>query len=356
MWLLRQLLSPALVLVGHGALTLAATALPMAKLFDVVTDSSLNGNCAAYSTATLDQLASDALKLAEAGSKACDSYVAADPAMVRLFDAFFQGTDATAVAGMKLWYDYVSNWLQNGGVLSGRTKLPLLFCGDHSIRQTMSSPLRDDDGNTHQNAQKTGDTLIVQDSYMKDWWKQVAVAQQVVLTAVYPYWDPQQLVYFFDQKKGSSVTDYQCADDSLGYTIAQGRGSVTLCTSSFSAGGNLGSVAPSPIPAKDFVNGNPPSNQAAQPIDDIMPGAATLFHELLHLFSENKFVPSTGEEYNAWRIMGKMVRDDNTYFTGDNSVDNAESYTFVAGAAYYTQNMPSNGKVVEYYTGYCSTQ
>ena len=101
MWLLRQLLSPALVLVGHGALTLAATALPMAQLFDVVTDSTLNGNCAAYSTATLDQLASDALKLAEAGSKACDSYIASDPAMVRLFDAFFQGTDATAVAGMK---------------------------------------------------------------------------------------------------------------------------------------------------------------------------------------------------------------------------------------------------------------
>ncbi|PYI08078.1 hypothetical protein BO78DRAFT_311669, partial [Aspergillus sclerotiicarbonarius CBS 121057] len=224
----------------------------------------------------------------------------------------------------------ISNWLQNGGPLSGRTTQPLLFCGDHSIRQTMSTALRDANGNTHQNAQKTGDTLIIQDTYMKDWWKQIAAAQQVTLTAVYPYWDPQQLVYFFDQKKGSSVTDYQCAEDSLGYTITQSRGSVTLCKSSFSSGGNLGSVAPSPIPAADFVNGNPPSNKVSQPIDDIMPAGATLFHELLHLFSESKFVPDVGEEYNAWRIMGKVVRDDNTYFTGDNAVDNAESYTFVA--------------------------
>ncbi|PWY69773.1 hypothetical protein BO70DRAFT_432419 [Aspergillus heteromorphus CBS 117.55] len=326
----------------------------MASLFDVVTSTTINGNCAQY-TSKLDQLVTDALKLAKAGVQACDDYQKADPVAERLLDAFFQKPTTADVQSAKSWYEYLEYWLENGGPLTGRTQKPLLFCEDHSQRVTMSTPMRDAQGQINPNPNGKGSYLIKDDPKMVAWQKSIATSLQVAVSDVYPYWDKTQLLYWMDEAKGTAL-QYQCAQNSLGYTNSQAseRGAVTLCPSSF-APGTLGSVAPVPVTLASYKANNNYPPTPNQPINDIMPAAATFFHELLHLFTDMGFVPSVGEEYNAWAIMGTMARANNQpLFTGSDSISNAESYTFVAGAAWYAQNMPYNGQVVEYYTGWAT--
>jgi hypothetical protein len=100
-----------------------------------------------------------------------------------------------------------------------------------------------------------------------------------------------------------------------------------------------GSVNPTPQAAN-------PAPTNGQTLADLMPTAATLFHELFHLVLGNgpTFLPGGGEEYDLFGCLGLPFIS---------ALRNPETFTFVAIAYDYTIQAPVvNGHRVEFFTGY----
>lgn len=146
-----------------------------------------------------------------------------------------------------------------------------------------------------------------------------------------------------------------CTDEAnIGATSHQTPASViTLCPASFGAS-NVGlfpeirgirAVEAKPVPNGDLKK----SKTSAQPVSDLYPTAATLFHELFHLIlgNEETVLPggASDEEYSVARILRLGYKA---------SVRNPETFTVASLAYDYTSKIDadSSGKRLEFIAGY----
>ncbi|KAJ6782791.1 hypothetical protein PWT90_04148 [Aphanocladium album] len=327
-----------------------AAAANITAAFDIKFGSDLAGGCKYVGETSMNTLFKDSLVLADAGIKATQTY-GTDPRATRLLNAFFgAGYDLTSDMLTEITNHYVTikKWIESPTPTKDGKK-PMLFC-DHTWlqRQDMQSQARDKDGNLMEDDE--GNALKIKD--VED-YRNTQKEEQALLGGkkAFPYYSSVHKGYLYDMTHGGPTKGY-CDEttEQAGTSHRLSTTTLTLCPRAFGASQNikgrkvtyrgLHSAEISPWKRKDIVKGNIPSTAPALS-NEIVPTAATLFHELFHVVLGNEITfPSQGECYGLDAMLALGF---------DEAKLNPETFALVAVAYDYTENTQDG---IEFYPGW----
>ncbi|KAJ5201485.1 uncharacterized protein N7498_006148 [Penicillium cinerascens] len=276
-------------------------------------------------------------------------------AATRLVNAMFLSPSEDEFQTVKNRIDGVKNWMESRGNINNglNKKKPYLFCGDSwAIRQDMDSQMKDKNGEKMVH-ESDGKPFRIKDSKdLRKAHKKVAKELGTKEKKIYPYWSPAINAYFFDRSYSDDPKKGGCdLEDVLGFTFHHDSISgIVLCDKSFT-GVRLHQKEVFPLSKDTFENyGGKINDYPSTRIEDVLPAARTLYHELFHLYWGADLYPNGGEEYK----FRKLTNDKK--FTTQQAMSNPENYVLQAVAYDYTLSVTTKSKFypVEFYTGFAT--